>query len=128
MISSHVANAIANILNKHKGSYFLFQTNCEDVAIHTKNLMLNTKLLKCIRTMNPVDDIDDLYKWNGGRPKRVDKWLASSLYSVNNSVVERAEGDIWSAKSFLPDYGRPETEINCNYQNTLVHRFLMTNY
>ena len=76
-----------------------------------------------MRTMNPADNIDDLHKCNGGRPKRVDKWLASSLHSVNNSVVELVEGDVCSTKSFLPDHGRPETQINCDCQNVLVHRF-----
>ena len=123
MISSNVTNAIAHILNKHKGSHFIFPTNCEDAATHAKHLILNIKHLKRIRTMNPSNDVDDLHECNGGRPKQVDKWLASSFHYVNNSVVEIVEGDVCSTKSFLPVHGRPAKQINFYCQNVLVHRF-----
>ena len=120
MITYEVANEISLLMKKHR-SIFLFQTKCEDVAIYTKNLMSKVdKNISCVPCPNHIKSINKLYHSNNGVPQRVKKWMAD----IDERGFERAEGKNWSSVSLLPMFGRPETELNCEYQNTVVHRCL----
>lgn len=120
MITHEVANEISLLMKKHR-SIFLFQTKCEDVAIYTKSLMSKVdQNIRCVPCPNHIKSINELYHSNNGVPQRVKKWMAN----IDERDIERAEGNNWSSVPLLPMFGRPETEINCEYQNTVVHRCL----
>ncbi len=90
--------------------------------------------MECIPCKCPVvnidriyDDIDRIYDDNGkregkgngsgtgnGRPKRVEEWMKI------DPLAERAEGKMWSSIPLLPTKGRPETEVQCEYESTIV--------
>ena len=114
LIDELLANSNAKV---EPGGIFLFQTKCEDVAVHVKNKCLSLTSLECIPCKYPVKDIEHEYK-NGVRPRRVDEWLKQS------TSIERAEGSIYSRTPVLPRVGMPETEIQCLIKNTVVHRLL----
>jgi len=119
MISSDVAMIIAQLLNEGLGS-LVIQTQCEDVAVYAKTLLLDTGSLECVQCVAPVEDVDARYRENGGiAPKRVQEWLNYNL------DAERAEGKCWSSIPLMPTFGKPETEVNCEFQNTVVHRCLI---
>ncbi|KAL7534773.1 hypothetical protein ACHAXR_006069, partial [Thalassiosira sp. AJA248-18] len=106
MVSKEVLASVAGLLSNNSGNgLFLFQTKCEDVAVHVKNDCLSLGTLECIPCNNSVDDIEHLYKTSGKRPKRVDEWLKAT------PSVERAEGRMFSNTPLLPKAGRPETEV-----------------
>jgi SAM-dependent methyltransferase len=118
MITDEMAIQIAHILHKSMG-VLVFQTKCEDVAVYTKNLLLGTGSIECVPCIVPVSDVNERYYDNGGSaPKRVQEWLKCNL------DTERAEGECWSSIPFMPLFGRPETEVSCEFQNTIVHRCL----
>jgi len=114
LIDELLANSNAKV---EPGGIFLFQTKCEDVAVHVKNKCLSLTSLECIPCKYPVKDVENEYK-KGVRPKRVDEWLKKT------TSIERAEGSIYSRKPVLPRVGMPETEIQCLIENTVVPRLL----
>jgi hypothetical protein len=118
MITPQVAIMISNLLQQPQNNHamLLFQTKCEDVAIHVKNLFLSTGTIETVPCSNPVNSVEDSYTISGRRPKRLEQWLA---YTPN---AERAEGECWSSVSMMPTVARPETEIQCEYDHTVVHR------
>ena len=120
MISSDVAMMISELLNESLGS-LVFQTQCEDVAVYAKKLLLDTGSLECVHCVSPVEDVDARYRENSGiAPKRVQEWLNYTL------DAERAEGKCWSSIPLMPAFGKPETEVNCEFQNTVVHQCLFS--
>jgi len=118
MITPQVATMISNILQKDNQIQLLFQTKCEDVAIHVKNLFLSTGTLEIGPCSHAVKSVEETYAVSGRRPKRLDHWLETT------PEAERAEGMCWSSVSMMPTMARPETEIQCEYDNTVVHRCL----
>jgi SAM-dependent methyltransferase len=117
MISRDVVQVISKLLKKNNGT-LLLQTKCEDVAVYTKNLFLEGGDLECLPCSSTVWNIDNIYERNQlSRPQRVNKWLRQC------PEAERAEGEIWSSRPLLPLIGRTETEVNCDFENTHVHRF-----
>ena len=123
MLTGRVLNLIAELLSSNAkpdgdDGIFLFQTKCEDIAVHLMNECIALGKLECIPFNYPVSDIDRQYKISGKRPKRVDEWLKSV------PTAERAEGSIFSSNPILPKEGRPETEVQCSHDNTVVHRCL----
>jgi len=119
MVTKKVLASIAELLDgKGAGGLFLFQTKCEDVAIHVKNECLSLGTMECVATQYPIEDIDLHYNKIGKRPKRVDEWLKDA------QSAERAEGSTYSSTPLLPTAGRPETEVQCSHDNTVVHRVL----
>ncbi len=116
--------------------HLFFQTKCEDVAVYLKNLCLSssraststtrTGTFECVPSPNPVLNVDQLYKQEGKggegtRPQRVEKWIKAM------PETERAEGSCWwnSSSSCIPSLGRAETEVQCDFENTVVHRCLL---
>ena len=119
MVTKKVLKLISNLMSKsEKNGYFLFQTKCEDVAVYVKNECLALGTIECVPCMHPVRDIECMYTEVCKRPKRVDEWLGT------NTCAERAEGDAYSCAPFLPRMGQPETDAQCNLDNTVVHRCL----
>jgi len=123
MVSKNVLTLVADLmfsssaLERGRESLFLFQTKCEDVAVHVKNECLSLDTMECIHFNHSIEDIDLIYQEMGKRPKRVDEWL-------KESPVGRAEGSMYSSTPLLPTAGRPETEVQCSLEKTLVHRCL----
>ena len=123
MVAGKVLTLVAKLLSSNAkpdgdDGLFLFQTKCEDIAVHVKNECIALGKLESIPSNYPVSDIDQQYKVSGKRPKRVDDWLKSM------PTAERAEGSIFSSNQILPKEGRPETEVQCSYDHTVVHRCL----
>eukprot|EP00578_Thalassiosira_sp_NH16_P007616 CAMPEP_0181114196 /NCGR_PEP_ID=MMETSP1071-20121207/20748_1 /TAXON_ID=35127 /ORGANISM="Thalassiosira sp., Strain NH16" /LENGTH=634 /DNA_ID=CAMNT_0023198277 /DNA_START=340 /DNA_END=2241 /DNA_ORIENTATION=- len=122
MVTKNVIAMIAELLSvpdkKGRKGIFLFQTKCEDIAVHVKTELLSLSELECIPSRYPVKDIDRQYEKCGKRPKRLDEWLK------HTPSPERAEGSEYSTTPILPTAGRPETEVQCDYEHTLVHRCL----
>lgn len=118
MITPRVATMISTLLQNNPQGLLIFQTKCEDVAIHVKNLLLSTGMLETVPCCHAVKSVEDFYAMSGRRPKRLDLWLEST------PEAERAEGEIWSSKAIMPTLARPETEIQCEHDYTVVHRCL----
>ena len=122
MVNDQLLEIVADVLkiNGGKGK-LLFQTKCEDVAVHMKNRALDTGSFELISCNNSIFDIEtDVYdKNNIKRPHRVDEWLNS------NPNSERAEGIFWSSTPLFPHFCKSETEIACEADGTFVHRFIM---
>eukprot|EP00804_Cyclotella_cryptica_P006958 CCRYP_007114-RA/>CCRYP_007114-RA protein AED:0.04 eAED:0.04 QI:0/0/0/1/1/0.5/2/0/561 len=119
MVTMKVLQLIATLLmQSDRTAYFLFQTKCEDVAVHVKDKCLALGTLECVVCKNPVKNVDHQYAQMGKRPKRVDQWLKVK------STSERAEGDVYSCMPLLPEIGQPETESQCIHDSTVVHRCL----
>jgi len=119
MISKDFLECISKLLER-RNTRLLFQTKCEDMAIYTKKILLESGDLQCLPCISPVLNVDDAYKQNQrGRPKRVDEWL--KIYPD----AERAQGIFWNSRSFLPKIGRTETEIQCDFEDIHVHRFMI---
>lgn len=117
MITPELVQAISKMLEKDNGQ-LLVQTKCEDVAVYTKNLIVEENGLECLPASWPVRNIDDIY--NRTRPKRVDDWLQ---YSPD---AERAEGEVWSSRPILPSLGRTETEVQCDFERSHIHRCIIS--
>ena len=118
MVTRKLLVSISELLRRFEGDgILLFQTKCEDVAIHVKELGLSIGTLDCVKCESPVENIDMRYKETSGkRPKRVDDWLRST------PSTERAEGVVWSSLPLLPGKCQPETEVQCNNERTIIHR------
>lgn len=99
-----------------KDSYFMFQTKCEDVAVYLKNKCICNGM-EGIPAMNEaVEDIDGIY--NLAVPKRVKEWLRVEPHA------ERAEGNLFWNRPILPKECFPETELECLFEQKVVHRCL----
>ncbi len=122
MVTKEIPELISCLLTKSDDiggdSFFLVQTKCEDVAVLVKNECLALGMLEPVMCKNPMKNIDIQYKNRGKRPKRADDWLTAAPLS------ERAEGSMYSSMPLLPTLCRPETEVHCSNENTVVHRFL----
>ncbi len=132
-----LASELLSTRKNHKGGtrtssssgHLFFQTKCEDVAVHIKNLCLpeaasntSTCTFECVPSPDPVLDVDLRYEQEGKggmRPQRVEKWIKAI------PEAERAEGSCWWSSSCLPLLGRAETEVQCEFESTVVHRCLM---
>lgn len=116
MVMEKVLQLIGHLLlRSDQNAFFLFQPKCEDVAVHVKNECLALSRLECVPCKNPVENIDCRYTQIGKRPKRVDQWLKAK------PSPERAEGQMYSCTRLLPMVGQPETEAQCDHDNTVVH-------
>ena len=119
MVTRQVLQSIGALLYKSDGNgYFLFQTKCEDVAVHVKNECLDFARMEPNPCKYPIRDIECQYGTRGQRPKRLDDWLQM------NPSIERAQGNTFSSASLLPHKGMPETEAQCILDHTVVHRIL----
>mmetsp|Transcript_41507 Transcript_41507/g.88435 ORF Transcript_41507/g.88435 Transcript_41507/m.88435 type:complete len:640 (+) Transcript_41507:108-2027(+) len=117
MVTKNVLLSIAELIGRE--GLFLFQTKCEDLAVHVKNECLSLGAMEFLPIQNSMKNVDIQYEKNGKRPKRVDEWLKVVPF------VERAEGFMYSSASLLPKGGRPETEVQCSHDGSVVHRFIL---
>ena len=105
MVTEKLLTQVRDTLLKHKGQ-LLIQSNCEDVAIHMKNVASSIGL-QPLSSLNPVTDLAAV-------TQRAQNWVAMG--------GERAIGDCWSAEPLLPQGGRTETEVACILDSKPVHR------
>lgn len=123
MVTDEVLLLVDQLLTKSNSNkqenngFFIFQTKSEDVAVYIKHRCLSLTSLDSIISINPVKDIEHQYR-SSKRPKRVDEWLTAS------PNTKRAEGNMYSSTPVLPKAGRPETEVQCKYDNIFVHRLI----
>ena len=105
--------------SNHEGmnGIFLFQTKCEDMAVYVKNECLSLTSMESVSCKYSVKDVELEYSNSGKRQKRVDEWLRTS-------PAERAEGTMYSSRPLLPNTCLPETEVQCIYDKTIVHRLI----
>lgn len=119
MVTKNLLESIGRLLSKSDlNGYLLFQTKCEDVAVHVRNECLGLGTLESVACMRPVQDIDKRYLDSGNRPKRVDYWLGLNP----NATI--ATGIAFSSTPLLPAAGQPETDAQCQIDNKVVHRCL----
>ncbi|KAL9183665.1 hypothetical protein ACHAXT_004521 [Thalassiosira profunda] len=117
MVSKNVLALISILLaaNPEGKGRFLFQSNCEDVAVHVAEVCQST--MDRIPCKHPVQDAQLQYK-KGNVPLRTARWLEATPGS------KRAEGAMFSSTPLLPSAGFPEAEVQCNVEGTAVHRCL----
>lgn len=118
MVTKRVFELIKVISAKGTGeeSYFMFQTKCEDVAVYLKNECIRNGMEGISALNEAVEDIDGIY--NLAVPKRVKEWLRVEPHA------ERAEGNLFWTRSILPVDCLPETELECLFEQKVVHRCL----
>lgn len=89
----------------------LLQSNCEDVAIHMKNVACTSVGFRMLDS-GPI-----LESFKGRVPQRTQNWI-----SMNG---ERALGLGWRQEPVLPTKGQTETEIACRLNQIPVHRCIL---
>lgn len=118
MVTNKMFEIIGVLAGKQaRGSYFLFQTKCEDVAVYLKNKCLSNGM-EGIPAKEAVEDIDMIYSRNKDVPKRIIELLRIDPHS------ERAEGYLFWGRPILPPCCLPETEVQCLIDQKVVHRCL----
>ena len=109
--------------HKNDERYLLLQSNCEDVALHLYDGLIDLGLLACDYVENPRMTFDGL-----DVSSRTKSWLAyqHKLHLKNvalkDVIVRRAIGAQWSNEPLIPI--RTETEASSEFQKTPVHRCL----
>ena len=114
MVTTQLLDAAYNLLQKSSGK-LLLQSNCEDVAVLMRNMAVENVGFQSFRTPFPVQFGE--VNCNIRIPRRTEQWIALG--------GERAEGNNWSSKSFIPAKGATETEISCILNATPVHRCIV---
>ena len=97
MVTEKLLSLIQGVLSKRNGQ-LLLQSNCEDVAVHMRNVATSKVGFQSMTSSNPVESLD-------AATQRAQNWAAIG--------GERAIGDYWSAEPLLPCGGRTETEVAC---------------
>jgi tRNA G46 methylase TrmB len=111
---------------------FLFQSNCEDVAVLIRNMacqeanfVIHTEMME----VNAGDNVDDatVHKSDILKPtQRTLNWIAS-FNGTALPKLERASGYGWWMKPILPRNGCTETEVACMLKHVPVHRCILKN-
>lgn len=112
MVTEKLLSRIYEVLSKYNGQ-LLVQSNCEDVAVHMRNVATNTGGFQSVAFSDPVVSL-------GAVTQRAQNWVAMG--------GERAIGKCWSADPLLPSGGRTETEVACSLDSKPVHRCLLNAY
>lgn len=119
MVSNKLFDLISVLAgNDASGSYFMFQTKCEDVAVYLKNECTSNGMEGITAGGKAVESIGSIYSKNVVVPKRVKEWLRIEPHA------ERAEGQLFWSQPILPLDCLPETEVQCLSENKVVHRCL----
>jgi len=114
MVTKTLMMLAHDILEKSKGS-LLLQSNCEDVAVHIRDLATEEAGFQVVNVPNCVN-LDDKFK--GRKPKRMEKWI--------DSGGKRAEGLGWSRLPLIPLCGATEAEISCIFNQIPVHTCILS--
>ena len=109
MVSENLISQIHDALSNHSGQ-LLIQSNCEDVAVHMKNVALRVGFQSSKSFSNHVLELDIT-------TQRQKRWVAMG--------GERAIGSHWASGPLLPVRGRTETEVACSLDSKPVHRCLL---
>ena len=109
MVSENLLSQIHDVLSNHSGQ-LLIQSNCEDVAVHMKNVALRVGFQSSKSFSNHVLELDIT-------TQRQKRWVAMG--------GERAIGSHWASGPLLPVRGRTETEVACSLDSKPVHRCLL---
>lgn len=124
MASPTVLRKIAEIL-KTKGNIgrLLVQSNCEDVAVHIRNVAVDVGLF-CVPSAHPVAK-----STNAGASASNDQAIVTErtkrwIEQCGGDHDCRAIGDEWSSVPLLPPKCATETDVSCQLQGTPVHRCL----
>ena len=152
MVTSELLNKVSQLLSTAQQSRvdtdsttttmpyhpdFLFQSNCEDVAVFVRNMARNEAgfIVNTEMSEAPVDDNEvdmTMLKSDLLKPtQRTLNWIASYDNANNNNTMdrftdlERASGYGWWTKPILPNNGCTETEVACIMKQIPVHRFLL---
>lgn len=110
MVTESLMANVAHLL-QNSGGRLLLQSNCEDVAVHMKEMAVRCGLA-VIAADDPVTDPQ-----TEGLPQRTMDWIGSG--------GTRAVGPEWSRTALLPYRCATETEIACEIKGTPVHRCLL---
>ena len=109
MVSENLLSRIHYVLSKSKG-HLLIQSNCEDVAVHIRNVATKKVGFKSRLVSHPVASLV-------AATQRAERWVAVK--------GERPIGEFWSSGPLLPLRGRTETEVACMLDSKSVHRCLL---
>ena len=109
MVTENLLSRIHNVLSESK-SQLLIQSNCEDVAVHIRNVATKKVGFKSRLVSHPVTSLVPA-------TQRAERWVAAK--------GERPISEFWSSRSLLPLRGRTETEVACMLDSKSVHRCLL---
>lgn len=109
MVSENLLSQIHDVLSKSKG-HLLIQSNCEDVAVHIRNVATKKVGFKSRHVSYPVASLV-------AATQRAERWVADK--------GERPIGEFWSSGPLLPLRGRTETEVACMLDSKPIHRCLL---
>lgn len=109
MVTENLLYRIHNVLSESKGQ-LLIQSNCEDVAIHIRNVATRKVGFKSRHVSHPVRSLV-------AATQRSERWVAAK--------GERPIGEVWSSRPLLPLRGRTETEVSCMLDSKPIHRCLL---
>ena len=115
MVTEQLLSQIHKVISQHNGK-LLIQSNCEDVAVHMKNVATKKCGFESMDVSHPVTSLC-ASDTAANIPKRANDYIAMG--------GERAIGRNWSAQPLLPPKGRTETEVACMLDNKPVHRCLL---
>lgn len=120
MVSSDLLALVRDCLSKSNGR-LLLQSNCEDVAIHMRDLACNQIGFVAIQiekeTSKAQNDTCTSLPIKVRIPQRTADWIAMG--------GERAVGTGWCEIPILQRQGATETEVACGLNGTPVHRCLL---
>lgn len=109
MVTEKLLSQVYDVLSKHSGQ-LLLQSNCEDVAVHMRNVATKNVGFQSVELSHSVTSLD-------AATQRAQRYVAMG--------GERAIGKYWSAEKLLPLGGRTETEVACLLDGKPVHRCLL---
>jgi hypothetical protein len=109
MVTENLLSRIHDVLSESKGQ-LLIQSNCEDIAIHIRNVATKKVGFKSRLVSHPLLTLVPA-------TQRAERWVAAK--------GERPIGEFWSSRSLLPLEGRTETEVACMLDSKSVHRCLL---
>jgi len=109
MVTERLLSKIHDVLSVHSGQ-LLVQSNCEDVAVHVRNVATTKVGFEGIPFSDSVTSLEAV-------TQRAQKWV--------DIGGERATGKHFSSTLLLPEGGRTETEVACILDGKPVHRCLL---
>jgi SAM-dependent methyltransferase len=110
MVTENLLSRIHGILSENDNGRLLIQSNCEDVAVHMRNVATVKAGFRPVDVSRPVASLD-------AATQRARRWA--------DAGGERAVGRFWSARPLIPSCGRTETEVACLLDVKPVHRCLL---
>ena len=111
MVTENLLSQIRDVLSEENNNgRLLIQSNCEDIAVHMRNVATEKAGYRPVGVSHPVAYLD-------AATQRARRWV--------DAGGERAAGRFWSARPLIPSCGRTETEVACLLDGKPVHRCLL---